>query len=110
MGIDNTEFENNQPNAYGVWIQGIGWLRDKNNRIFADQRIDYAKAVLRMWEVENNLLAKVELIDESMIGLQDIFLERETLRLLTEKQRKHDKLFFVVVRRWLNGLLGRISK
>ena len=93
------------PLTYGVWIAGSGWLRSSDGRYFADPRIEYAQTALRMWVIGDKTPARIELIDESMIGLRDIFLERERLhdanlelnRKLTFKER---------LRRWINGLLG----
>jgi hypothetical protein len=93
------------PLTYGVWIEGRGWLRDDNGHYFADPRIPYAKTALRMWMFGNDGKARIELIDDSMIGLQNIFIERERLH------EAHNELsakmsFRQRLRRWINGLLG----
>jgi hypothetical protein len=94
------------PLTYGVWIEGRGWLRDAEwNHVFADPRIEYAKAALRMWMIGGTGPARVELIDESMIGLQSTFLERERLR-DAHKELAAKLSFKQKLRRWINGILG----
>ena len=96
------------PITYGIWINKIGWLRDYNNRVFADTRLEYAQAALRMWKVPT-ANARIELIDESMIGLQAVFLDRERERELIAlgKPRKSVANW---IRSILNGILGRFTK
>jgi len=101
------------PLTYGIWIQQYGWLRDSNGRSFADPRPEYAKAALRMWSVGSDAPAKIELIDESMIGLQSIFLARESEFL--EKQRNKNAIRnersknSILWRVWY-GILGKFGK
>lgn len=79
MGINANEqtkpVEN--PLTYGIWIKGVGWLKDSNNRYFADSRIEYARAALRMWSIGDDTPCRIDLIDSSMVGLQQTFLARE---------------------------------
>lgn len=93
------------PLTYGVWIEGRGWLRDDLGRHFADPRLQYAKAALRMWTLGGDTVARIELIDESMIGLQSVFIERERLR-DARKELNVTLSFKTRLRRWINGLLG----
>jgi hypothetical protein len=90
------------PITYGIWIIGQGWLRDTNGRYFADPRLDYAKTALKMWVVNKNT-ARIELIDDSMIGLQSLFIERERYKI---EQRASNKSLLSRLRRYLYGLLG----
>ncbi len=95
-----------EPLTYGVWIEGTGWLRDPNGRYFADPRPEYAKAALRMWNVEGTPRARIELIDESMVGLQSTFLVREKERWLRISRRSNPvSSFFKNIRNFINGLL-----
>jgi hypothetical protein len=93
------------PLTYGVWINGTGWLRSNDGHYFADPRMEYAKAALRMWKIGDNTPARIELIDESMIGLRDIFIERERMHDVN-KELNRKMSFKKHLRRWLNVLLG----
>jgi len=100
------------PITYGVWIKNIGWLKDANGRFFADPRIEYARAALRMWSIGDDTPCRIDLIDESMIGLQSIFLGREekfyTGRQLKSETKRYsfNKSF---IGRIVNGILERFS-
>lgn len=96
MGIKDAS-EGYQPITYGVWIDGIGWLRDNNGRIFADPRIKYARSALKMWNIGGEPKGTIKLIDESMIGLQQIFLDRAS---------RKPPSFTSKLRRLIYGVLG----
>lgn len=92
------------PLTYGIWIVGAGWLRDQNGRFFADPRMQYAKTALRMWVIGGTGPARIELIDDSMTGLQTIFIERERLH-IARKELLNGLPFRERLRRFINGLL-----
>jgi hypothetical protein len=95
------------PLTYGIWITGSGWLRSTSgDHYFADPRIEYAKTALRMWKIGDNTPARIELIDESMIGLRDMFLERERQHEITIELNQKRLSFRERLRRWINGILG----
>lgn len=100
------------PVTYGVWIKGVGWLKDTNSNFFADPRVEYAQAALRMWAIGDDTPCRIELIDESMIGLQPIFLGREEkhftgIQLKREMRRYMFNKSFIG--RIVNGILERFS-
>lgn len=67
------------PLVWAVWVQGQGWLRDKDRHVFADMHKEMAEAARRMYTggLEQEPYAKVELFDEAMLHLEELFLERE---------------------------------
>ena len=92
------------PLTYGVWINGKGWLKDKSGRHFADLRIEYAEEVI---DFLLDTPARVALIDESMMALEDLFLEKENqqaLELLRKVSQK--KSLSVIMRTLAHELLG----
>ena len=93
------------PLTYGVWITGVGWLRDQNGRHFADPRKAYAQTALRMWIIGGSGPARIELIDDSMIGLQSVFIEQERLH-IARKELLAKRSLKERLRRFLNDLLG----
>lgn len=93
-----------EPLTYGVWIEGAGWLRDQNGRYFADPRIAYAKAALRMYQIKGTPQARIELIDDSMVGLQSMFMAREKERWLQRQRPNWLRSFFNKIRKLFNGL------
>jgi hypothetical protein len=60
------------PLVYGVWIDGKGWLRGRDQRVWSDMRREYAEEALRMVSGR----ARVAFIDESMIDLEQFFLDQ----------------------------------
>ena len=82
--------------AYGVWIEGQGWLKDRSGRHFADLRHEYAEEVLRFII---GTPAHIALIDDSMIALEQLFLEKEQERSI-EALRKEAQRFnlFTILR------------
>jgi hypothetical protein len=101
------------PLTYGVWIPAYGWLRDANGRVFADPRREYAATALRMWKIGDKTPARVELIDESMIGLQSIFIERERLHDVSHEfyrtQRPGWRKIWLIGILWLKQLRIRLT-
>ena len=59
--------------VYGVWLRGKGWLKAGDQGEFGDVRIEYAQSVARVY----GRGAEIRLIDDSMIALEKLFLERE---------------------------------
>ncbi len=101
------------PLTYGVWITGIGWLKDENSRFFADPRLEYAQTALRMWAIGDNTPCRVELIDNSMIGLQNTFMAREQKhleRIRYKKELRKQQFRNSIIGRILHGLLERFNR
>lgn len=101
------------PLTYGIWITGIGWLKDENNRTFADPRIEYAQTALKMWSIGDDTSCRVELIDSSMIGLQNTFIAREHKYLESiryKKELRKQRFRNSIVGRILHGLLERFNR
>jgi hypothetical protein len=91
------------PITYGIWIRDTGWLRDHSGRTFADPRYAYAKEALRLWRTAYYAEAQIRLIDESMIGLQEVFLEHQ--RFVYNSRPKKFSLKYLL-RRLTHGILG----
>jgi hypothetical protein len=83
------------PLVYGVWIEGQGWLKDHSGRHFADMRREYAEEVLRFII---GTPAHVALIDDSMIALEQLFLEKEQERSIKalRKEAQRFNLFTIL--------------
>lgn len=62
---------------FSVWIFGSGWLRGKNERIFASDRREIAESAARLYG-EGALVTEFD--GEAMIDLEATFLEREKQR------------------------------
>ena len=60
--------DNDKP-TYGIWIDGTGWLRGKD--VFADYSLDKAIQVARL------VKGRVRFIDQSIIDLENLYLEQE---------------------------------
>ena len=90
--------DSNLPLVYGVWIVGDGWMRDSHGRIFSDMRREYADDALRMYRGN----AQIVLIDDSMIELEPLFLERERAEIAAIEQGR----LWNKAKRYINGLLG----
>ena len=71
------------PLVYGVWIRGKGWLRDGQHKEFGDARREYADCAARHYGQG----AEVRYIDDSMIALEPLFLEREKRGLVRKIMR-----------------------
>jgi hypothetical protein len=76
--------------VYGVWISGRGWLKDDQHQVFGDPRREYAECAAHVYGQG----ASVRYIDDSMIALERMFLEREQMRISYR------------LTRWINGILA----
>lgn len=103
MNSNDEKVYQEKPITYGVWIKGIGWLKDNNSRYFADPRIEYAQAALRMWQIGDDTPCRIDLIDSSMVGLQNIFLAREEMYYTRKRLKKELRK-----QRFRNSFVGRI--
>lgn len=65
------------PILFSVWLPGVGWLRGKNERIFASDRREIAESAARLYGDDATV---TEFDGEAMIDLEKIFLERESER------------------------------
>jgi len=62
---------------FSVWIPGVGWLRGKNERIFASDRREVAESAARLY---GGRALVTEFDGEAMVDLEKIFLEQESER------------------------------
>lgn len=88
---------------YGVWVPGVGWLRDKHQRSFGDLRVEYAQAAAEM----RGDGSVVRPIDESMELLEEIFLEQEKRSAVSAQRsvrEEQEKKFINRVKRFLYGI------
>ncbi len=63
------------PLTYGVWIRGVGWLKNENGLIFADVRLVVAQQAARLY----GRGACVVPVDQALGDLEKLFLQRERL-------------------------------
>ena len=73
--------------VYGVWVEGQGWLKD-HGRVFSDLRHEYAEEVLRFMV---GTPARIALVDESMIALEQLFLAKEHEREIEALRKEANK-------------------
>ena len=69
MGVEKQEFLI----LFGVWIQGRGWLKNEQGKVFTDPRPEVARTAVLLWGPGASVLP----IDPSLVDLEAIFLERE---------------------------------
>lgn len=68
------------PTTYGVWIAGWGWLRGGDSKTFASLDRAVAESAAALWGTG----AQVHPIDDSLIDLQDVFLEQQAKQVSTK--------------------------
>lgn len=71
VNMDNQE--NANKHTYGVWIPSEGWVRGKDNKVFADYSISKCNQVARLL----GRGARVYFIDPSIVDLEKQYLEQE---------------------------------
>lgn len=59
--------------TYGIWIPGEGWVRGKDNKVFADYSLSKSRQVARLL----GRGARVYFIDASIVDLERQYLEQE---------------------------------
>jgi hypothetical protein len=88
------------PQAYGIWIPGMGWLK-KGSRAFADVREPVARAAAKLYG-EGAFVLPIDAPDTAMLDFEDVFLERERLKSEHSARAR--------VRRMWRGLLGYLGQ
>lgn len=90
-----------QPQApYGVWIHGVGWLKNDQGRVFADLHVEVARTAATLWG-DGARVMPMDLPEaggtSALQGLESKFLAHQHL--------VGEQKIFTRLKRWLRKVL-----